>query len=218
MYSKLKHFLDLAVIKIRILAFIVFAATFPVFAGGTLSPDPGDQDVANSRTDDIFDAARYGRLEIVKALVERNPNLAFSKDENGWTPLHVAALNGYGDMVQFLLANNAQVNAKDDDDQTPLCEATSNDHKDIVKMLLAKGAEVNVKADDGETPLHCAANKDVAQLLLTNKAKINAKDMGGETPLFNAARTGHKDLVELLLANGADVNAKDVQGDTPLFS
>ncbi len=39
----------------------------------------------------IHDAARNGDLEKVRALLKDNPDLVFSKDDNGKTPLHMAA-------------------------------------------------------------------------------------------------------------------------------
>ena len=36
----------------------------------------------------IHDAAESGDLEAVKALVRANPDVVFSKDRNGLTPLH----------------------------------------------------------------------------------------------------------------------------------
>ena len=70
---------------------------------------------------EIHDAARNGDLEKVKTLVKDNPSLVFSKDNaNGGTPLHWATANDHKEVVQFLLANNADVNAKDNAGQTPL--------------------------------------------------------------------------------------------------
>jgi hypothetical protein len=68
----------------------------------------------------IHEAARAGELEKVKALLEGNPDLVFSKDNDGRTPLHLAAMKGYKDVAALLLANKAEVNAKDNKGQTPL--------------------------------------------------------------------------------------------------
>ena len=57
-------------------------------------------------------SVRAGDGEKVKALLKGNPDLVFSKDTNGWTPLHFAADRGDKDLVELLLANKADVNAK----------------------------------------------------------------------------------------------------------
>ena len=67
---------------------------------------------------EIHNAARDGDLEKVKALLKDNPDLVFSKDTNGTTPLHWAAINGHKDVASLLLANKAAVNAKDNSGNT----------------------------------------------------------------------------------------------------
>jgi ankyrin repeat protein len=168
---------------------------------------------------EIHDAAKNGDLGKVKALLESKPVLLFSKDTNGWTPLHYAASEGRKDAAELLLANKADVDAKSNGGWTPLHWAASMGQRDVAVLLLANNADVNAKDSDSETPLHKAANwghKDVAKLLLTSKAEVNAKDNDGMTPLHKAAAGGLKDVAELLLANGAQVNAKDIGGQTPL--
>jgi ankyrin repeat protein len=167
----------------------------------------------------LHEAVLEGDLKKVKALLKRTPDLVFSKDESGMTPLHPAARRGDKDVAELLLANHAAVNAKNIDGQTPLHWAALNGHKDLVQLLLANKADVNAKNNDGFTPLHPAArrgDKDVAELLLANQADVNAKTKNGVTPLHWAAEEGHKDVAELLLANDADVNAKTKNGVTPL--
>jgi ankyrin repeat protein len=171
----------------------------------------------------IHDAARVGDLAKVKALVQANPDLVFSKDDDGETPLHVAAENDRKDVVEFLLANKADVKAKDGGrtSGTPLHTAARYGHKDVAELLLANKADVNAKNVWGRTPLHVAAendHKDVAELLLANKADVNAKDGAGNTPLDAAAFYGDKAMAELLLAYKADVNARDDFGGTPLLT
>jgi ankyrin repeat protein len=194
----------------------------------------------------IYDAAAYGDLGKVKALLKDNPDLIFRKNTEGETALLLAVQMLHKNVVELLLAKGANVNARDNHGQTPLLVVTDfgnlvwgilgtvaseeesqkvdwkkikERRKELVELLLTNKADVNAKDNDGETPLHFAAqeyDKDVAELLLAHKAKINAKNKDGETPLLLAASDGHKDVAELLLANKADVNAKDKNGSTPL--
>jgi TonB family protein len=149
----------------------------------------------------IHDAAKEGDLAKVKALLENNRKMVSSKDNNGSTPLHLAAWNGHKDIVELLLANKADVNAKDTMGFTPLHRAAITGHKDVVELLLDKGANVNAKDNGGWTPLHRAAmngHKDVVELLLANKADVSAKINEGMTPLDMAVSKDHNDIVALL--------------------
>jgi ankyrin repeat protein len=105
---------------------------------------------------EIHDVVQHGDLQAIKLLLDGNPDLIFSKDSLGLTPLHVAALTGRRDVVQLLLANKADVNARDKDGYTPLHWAADRGHKDLVKLLLVNRADINARLMDGETPLHCA--------------------------------------------------------------
>ncbi len=175
---------------------------------------------------EIFEAAADGDLEKVKKLVNANPDLVNSKDNDGGpglyreTALHMAALYDRTDIVKFLLANKADVDARSVDSKTPLYWAALTGHKDVAELLLANGADVNATGNDGEAPLHAAARNsraDMVKLLLANKADFNTKDNRGNTPLHYAAESFRTDTVALLLAKGADVNAKNNKGETPLF-
>ena len=106
---------------------------------------------------EIHDAANEGNLEKVKALLKDNPDLVFSRDNDGETPLHRAAYWGYKEMAIFLIFNKADVNAKDIKGQTPLHKAADQGRKPIVELLLACKGDVNAKDNDGWTPMHSAA-------------------------------------------------------------
>ncbi len=124
---------------------------------------------------EIHDAARSGDLEKIKALVKSNPELAFSKDDKGETPLYWAAAWGHKDAAEFLLANKADVNVKDSDGYTPLHAAAQGGDKNLTELLLANKADVNAKTavnaanSQAWTPLDMAVfmkhNKNVARLL-----------------------------------------------------
>jgi ankyrin repeat protein/beta-lactamase regulating signal transducer with metallopeptidase domain len=163
-------------------------------------------------SDPIHDAAKTGDLAKIKALLKDNPDLIFSKDSDGKTPLHVAALMGRRGVAEWLLANKADANAKNNNGETPLYVAAIEGYKDIVEVLLVNKADVNAKAKNGLTPLHAAVqngNKNIVEVLLANKADVNAKGSLGITPLRAAVQKGNKNIVEVLLANKADVNAKN---------
>ena len=76
------------------------------------------------------------------------------------TPLGVACLNGYLEIVKLFLENGANVNFKDDRENTPLHRACKNCHLEIVELLLANGAEKNCKNENYDTPEELASECD----------------------------------------------------------
>ncbi len=133
---------------------------------------------------EIHDAAKSGELAKVKELLKTSPELVFSKDDEGATPLLVAVKCDHRDVAAFLLANKADVNAKGKDE-----------------VFGGLGGMSGIKL--GGTPLHWAVMKgdrEMVALLLTNKADVNIKDGIGQTSLHEAAREGDKDMTEMLLA------------------
>jgi ankyrin repeat protein len=192
-----------------------------VFTSGTVpsqsesaKPSPSLADArsvaAPEQSISFLEAAENGDIAKVRALLKDNPNLVFSKNLKGSTPVHQAAWKGHGNIVKLLLANNADVNVTDPSGITPLHAAAVHGHLRVVEILLAGKAEINAKKSNanGTTPLHFAAlhgHKKVVELLLANKAEVNGIDINGMTPLRIAAymgSPGHMEIFELLRKHG----------------
>jgi ankyrin repeat protein len=118
---------------------------------------------------EIHEAAKSSNLAKVKELVQRNPELVFSRDKDGRTPLHYAACDRQSrSLVEFLIAKKAEVNAKCNRGYTPLHLAAANGARTVTELLLANHAEITAKAHNGDTPLSEAEamkNSEVAELL-----------------------------------------------------
>jgi ankyrin repeat protein len=95
---------------------------------------------------------------------------------SGYTALGLAVSTGRVEVVQALLATNAQraanpsiaVNAKQAGGNTPLTLAAAKGRADVVRLLLAAKADVSVMDDSGKTALMLALENDhpeVAELL-----------------------------------------------------
>jgi len=80
---------------------------------------------------------------------------------NGDMPLFIAAGEGRSDVVRYLLAEGADVNAREKLGDTALTEASYYGHVALVKELLAHGADVNAIGNDG-TALDIALNRNSA--------------------------------------------------------
>ncbi len=78
-------------------------------------------------------------------------------DQNGRTPLFIAAEKGFWEIIDALLRRGAKVNVEDDQKNTPLHAAAVGGVKRIVATLLRSGAKANAKNKKDETPLACVA-------------------------------------------------------------
>ena len=122
-------------------------------------------------------------LEQVKALLKDNPALIHSKASNcnKETPLHLAARRRCGDIVQFLLANKANVEARSSEGRTPLHLAAmfSDANGRIIELLLANKADINSEDVVRKTPLYYADSR-MGKLLKQRGAKEKASDYASQ--------------------------------------
>ena len=80
--------------------------------------------------------------------------------DNGSTPFYIACQNGYHEIVEILLKNNANINMKYIERFTPLYVACRNGHLNVVKQLILHGADLNAQDEtDGSTPLYVASQR-----------------------------------------------------------
>jgi ankyrin repeat protein len=161
-------------------------------------------------------------MQRIRDLVRADP-ARINLPHNGNTPLHLAALNNYLPLMDWLKDHGADPNSKGLHGDTPLHVAVISDRSSdnrVIRSLLQMGADVNASNDYGETPLHRAAYHGLTEklrFLLKNRADVSARARRGETPLLYAARPeGHPETVFALLEAGADVDAADDIGMTPL--
>ncbi len=124
--------------------------------------------IRHASAQDIFDAARDGKLEVVRRLCDKQPDLARSKNRAGFTPLHWAAIRGHAGVAEYLVKKGADVNAADNLGLTPLHRAAYWGHLEMSRLLLKHGANARATDKEGKTPLDWAekqARKNVADLL-----------------------------------------------------
>ncbi|KAK5063148.1 hypothetical protein LTR84_005224 [Exophiala bonariae] len=73
-------------------------------------------------------------------------------DNAGNTPLQIASLMGFEDIVKFLLESNADVDTRNIDKETPLIDAVENGHLEVVRLLLQHGANPRLGNAKGDEP------------------------------------------------------------------
>jgi ankyrin repeat protein len=100
----------------------------------------------------------------VQDLLERGADLE-AKNEEGWTPLHLASYKDNIETTKLLIDAGADVEAKDNHGMTPLHWATNWNHIEIAKLLLDAGVDVEAKVNEELTLLDYAHNNEMRDLL-----------------------------------------------------
>jgi ankyrin repeat protein len=79
-----------------------------------------------------------GQIDVTKVLLSRKA-LVSAKNNDGNTPLHLAAIGGFADVARLLVAEKADINARNRIDYTPANEAAQNGHTEMVGLLRRRG-------------------------------------------------------------------------------
>ncbi|HLK59397.1 MAG TPA: ankyrin repeat domain-containing protein [Chthonomonadaceae bacterium] len=154
------------------------------------------------------------RNVLVKALLDAgaNPNTG---DENGNTPLIIAAQLNYHESLRLLLKYGAKVNVKGGDGRTALHGTAYRGNVEGVQLLIRNGADVNAQEKRfRNTPLIEAVMfwpdkprqvelENTVHVLLDNHADVNLKDNYGKTALDYARQRHWKQTERILFQAGA---------------
>jgi len=169
---------------------------------------------------ELFQSIRRGQLSAMKNILDRNPKLIRAVDENGSTPLILAAYWAGAAEVKELLARGADPNGKNDSGVAALIPGTDN--FETARLLVEAGADVNASTGAGDSALIVAARRAgaarVVGYLLDKGADIKASTKDSATALHRAAESGDVDVLKLLVDRGADVDSQRKSGRAPLAS
>jgi len=134
-------------------------------------------------------AVRNNNFELVRYLSKRvNVN---AKNSAGYTPLHIACILGYPEIVSYLVSyeGGAIVFTRDNEGKTPLHKAVESQHVNVVEQLV-----------QGQSSYF-----------------IDAVDRYGQTALHSAVALGNYPCIHALLKVGADPYIIDQDGDTAAY-
>ncbi|RYP59757.1 hypothetical protein DL770_010140 [Monosporascus sp. CRB-9-2] len=173
-------------------------------------------------------AAWFGWANILQLMVNTGVDLDTEEDD-GATPLQVAAQEGREAVVRLLLENHANANAFNG--ESPLHHAAERGSLSIARLLIDYGADMNTLDSFGLTPLHRAASQghvELIKFLLDEGADVNTEgtpaechyirdpDYLGGTPLHEAAKAGNLEVLRLLMDRGAQLDARNIRGESIL--
>jgi hypothetical protein len=130
-------------------------------------------------------------IERLRRMLANSPDLINApKGDPLETPLQTAARLDQARVVEFLLAQKADLNVPAGR-RTPLHVAASAGHKRMVELLLKAGAKVDAQTGDGQTPLHmaiAAGHRQVVQALVAAGTNLSLRTKAG--PIFASLSKG----------------------------
>lgn len=168
----------------------------------------------------LFTVIRQGKLDEVKNIIERKPELvncvsgALPKKDHGQSPLQVALKTGNYEIADYLILHGADINFMEAEDKDPglrapilfdainstissLCYNKINESEiafGYVKLLVEKGADVNKLASNGFDSINWAVS--CAELIFESASIY--------PDVQDAVRKQLTRILDLLIENGAD--------------
>ncbi|KAF9871715.1 histone deacetylase complex subunit [Colletotrichum karsti] len=124
-------------------------------------------------------ACARGEYDIAKQRLGERPEDLNVADYAGNTPLQIAAINGYEDIVKLLIDAGCNLDCVNYDKDTPLLDAVDNGHLGVVKLLLNAGVNPRKANVSGEEPLDRISD-DLENAAEFRAALTEAKSRQGE--------------------------------------
>ena len=190
--------------------------------------------------DTLASAALFGKVHVIRVIAEhlgKQPELwkrlVDRQDDNGQTPLALAARYGFDEAVRALAQLEADASIKDKLGNSALAWACMRGHATLLPNLIeAMDQEKTIALFEDEnaagyTPLMLCCldgHHDAAEMMVKKGANRSHRTRdGGSTALILAARSGHSKLVPIIThtQEGAESDAHDVErvvesGRTPV--
>jgi ankyrin repeat protein len=174
--------------------------------------------------DSWFTAVEQGQINQVLEFIQAGYPVA-EAGEMGDTALHIACLEGHGQIVELLLQNQVSLDVANQAGDTPLQLAIAQGQLAIVEQLLRAGANANFSVT-GESPLLTAlitedltteTQREIVEALLVAGVLVNQPLWEDKTPLMVAANLNLTAVIAVLSNHGADPNQVDPSGSTALM-
>lgn len=232
--------------KIFLLTFAALLAALPVRAQGVYTKMiGGDAEKKNQPPEytylydtSLIRAIKANDADRIRLLLYANID-ANEKNDEGYTPLVLAADRVPADVIRLMIQRGAYVNMRSKNNITPLMAAATANRPEVVNLFLEYGADPSLTDDEGMTAFaYAVKNKNsktaailapltprtesAAAALSAGEAEAvyageNTKDNLGKTPLIIAVDEGNRAHVKELLSYHIDIEEKDNIGRTALM-
>lgn len=180
----------------------------------------------------LHHAALRGNPSAMRTLLSKLPRpwIVDEKKDDGYTALHLAALNNHVEVAELLIhQGHANTDLQNVNLQTPLHLAVERQHAQIVRHLVREGCNLNIPDKDGDTPLHEALRHHTLSQLrhlqdMQDVAKVGrgSAAAAGNLELLmglgsqGADKKSSASIACFLVSNGAELYIKNKKGQAPL--
>ncbi|KAL3860767.1 hypothetical protein ACJMK2_010838 [Sinanodonta woodiana] len=159
--------------------------------------------ITQEQIDDMRLTSEKQMLADLKKLAAEGGDLEY-RDIYGATPLHIAAANGYLEVVEFLQDEHVSLHVRDNDSWMPVHAAACWLQLEVLEMLVRNGADIDAKTKNGETPFDLCEDPDIKQKILDIKDEM-------ETHL--ASRSKDHPKRQKINSRGASMRRTSMRGD-----
>ncbi|XP_043083645.1 ankyrin repeat and SOCS box protein 15-like isoform X2 [Puntigrus tetrazona] len=167
----------------------------------------------------LIAAIQTGNTAVIHEL-KQFPSAFKEVDRNGLLPLHRAAMQPLGKVLEaILVSSQPDLEEKGRNGETALTLATQSGLEENVRILLEHGALPQNPNSKKESPLLLAVRVRSYQMvyaLIAHGAVVDQVCSKRWTALHEAAQVGCTDILMLLLRRGGQISARDCHGATPL--
>ncbi|XP_004287729.1 PREDICTED: ankyrin repeat-containing protein At3g12360-like [Fragaria vesca subsp. vesca] len=151
---------------------------------------------------------------MTRKLLEKHKSMTQQVDEQGWTPLHLAAFTGHSTIARLLLecdTSAAYIRDKNKK-RTPLHLAASQGRVDVMKEIVFRCPDCCELVDyKRQNVLHYAIQKHQLQVERfvrkdpwLSHVLLNGKDVGRNTPLHDIASSPYKEATDFISDDRVD--------------
>jgi ankyrin repeat protein len=187
------------------------------WAGGfgflhTADPELAEYAIELGAVVDVHAAARLGRLDRLRELIEGDPQSVHARGGDGQTPLHFARTV---EIAAYLLDHGADIDARDVDHESTPAQWMLGDRPDVARYLVQRGCSTDILlaaavGDVDRVRMHLDADPGCIRLRASAEffPMVNPK-AGGKiyhwtlgyraSPYQAAAQGGHADVLRLLM-------------------
>jgi hypothetical protein len=187
------------------------------WAGGfgllhTADPELAAYAIERGAVVDVHAAARLGRLDRLRELIEGDPRRVHARGGDGQTPLHFARTV---EIAAYLLDHGADIDARDIDHESTPAQYMLGDRPDVARYLVQRGCTTDILlaaavGDLDRVRMHLDADPSCIRLRASEEffPMVNPKaggtiyqwTLGYRASAYQAAaKFGHADVLRLLM-------------------